>query len=275
MSDRVVSEAREASRIRLFLCGFSFLLFAAFPSSLLGQFDMMIFQSQAPQAQCRQELDSFLDIVEATQAEGVISSAARFKKQFPESEFLSQVHRMEMKAYKGLNDYKNTVGSGERALAINPHDVDTLLTLANVLPHGVKEGDDSQDVLSKAENYARRALDNISSLKAARTVSLADWLDLISQMKSSAHEALGMIAFKRGRYSESVAELEEGTRLNPVADGAQYFKLGTAYLLNGDPAKAKTALERAFHLGPEVVKSLAQEQLLKVEKKKPKTPGLQ
>lgn len=52
---------------------------------------------------------------------------------------------MEMKAYKELDDYKNAV-AGEKALELNPHDVDALLTLANVPPYGIKESDRSAGI---------------------------------------------------------------------------------------------------------------------------------
>ncbi len=216
-------------------------------------------------AQSRQELDAFLDIVQFSQTEKIVSLTTQFGERFPKSEFLSQVYRMQMKAYKGLNDYKNTVAAGEKALELNPHDADTLLTLVNVLPYGIHGSDDSSAILGKAESYARRALDEISSLKSARTVPLAEWLKVTAQMKASAHEALGIIAFRRGHYSKSVAEFEICTSQNPFADGAQFYRLGMAYLFNGNPGQARAALKRASELGPDIVSLRAEEQLGKIK----------
>jgi len=83
-------------------------------------------------------------------------------------------------------------------------------------------------------------------------------------MKAGAHEALGMIEFKRGRYSESVAEFEKSTRQNPLAGGALFYRLGMAYLFSGSPNQARTALRRASELGPEAVRTKAEEQLAKI-----------
>jgi tetratricopeptide (TPR) repeat protein len=231
------------------------------PFALFAQFDTMIFEPKVPQAQCRQELDAFLDIVDPTQPERTIALVQQFVERFPDSGLLSQVYRRKMKAYKELNDYQGTVVAGEKALELNPHDVDVLLTLAVVIPHGYRDSQPSSSRLDKAKSYAQRALEEIQTLKAAKTVALDQWLMVTAQMKAIAHEALGIVAFKRSRYRESVTELEECTRLNPVADGTQYYRLGIAYLFSGDSFRAKAALQRAVELGPDVVRKSAQEQL--------------
>src|SRR4051794_25607888 len=173
------------------------LCFLPFP--LGAQFDTVIVERTPPQAQSRQELDAYLDIVQSHEPEEILSLTARFTKQFPNSEFLGHVHRLEMNAYLALNDYQNSVVAGEKALKSNAKDVNTLLTLAKVLPSGMKENDSSA-TLDKAENYARSAIEEIVALKAPRTVSLAEFHRLSAQMLAAAHEALGIIAFKRGRY---------------------------------------------------------------------------
>jgi len=123
-------------------------------------------------------------------------------------------------------------------------------------------------LLDKAEGYARQALEEIDGLKATRGVPLDKWRKLTARMRSSAQEALGFIAFKRGRYAESVAELEKSIRFNPEASGAVFFRLGVAYLYDGKPLKAQVALERSSQLGPELIRTKAQEQLAKLEKQR-------
>lgn len=83
-------------------------------------------------------------------------------------------------------------------------------------------------------------------------------------MKAMAHEVLGIVAFERGHYAESVAEFETCTRQNPAANGAQYYRLGIAYLFKGDYDQAKVALQRASQLGPEIVRAKAERQLAKL-----------
>ena len=57
---------------------------------LSAQFDMVMVDPKPPQAQSRQELDTYLDIVQSHEPARIVSLASRFAKQFPESEFLGQ-----------------------------------------------------------------------------------------------------------------------------------------------------------------------------------------
>jgi tetratricopeptide (TPR) repeat protein len=241
------------------------------PFPLAAQFDTVLIERKPAQAQSRQELDAYLDMVESHEPEKTVSLAAGFAKQFPDSEFLGYVHSLEMDAYLALNDYQNSVAAGEKALERNPKDANALLKLAKVLPNGAKETD-SSTILDKAENYARKAIEEISALKAPRTLSLAEFRRVTAQMKATAHEALGIIAFKRGRYPESVAEFERSTGENPMADGALFYRLGMAYLFSGNLNQAKTALKRALELGPEVVRTKAEEQLARLRNLSSKNP---
>ena len=241
------------------------------PFPLAAQFDTVIIERKPAQAQSRHELDAYLDMIESHEPEKTVSLAARFAKQFPDSEFLGYVHGLEMDAYLALNDYQNSVAAGEKALEWNPKDANALLKLAKVLPNGVKETDSSA-ILDKAENYARKAIEEVSALKAPRTLPLAEFRRVTAQMRATAHEALGIIAFKRGRYAESVAEFERSTGENPVADGALFYRLGMAYLFSGNLDQAKTALKRALELGPEAVRTKAEEQLARLRNLSSKNP---
>ncbi|MCI0724172.1 MAG: hypothetical protein L0338_35210 [Acidobacteria bacterium] len=148
--------------------------------------------------------------------------------------------------------------------------IDALLTLANTIPKGVTDlSAESTALLDKAEGYARQALEEIDELKATRGVTLDRWRRLTGRMRSSAQEALGFIAFKRGRCAESVAELEKSIRLNPEAGGPVFFRLGVAYLYHGKPLEAQVALERSSKLGPELIRTKAEEQLSRLRKHAP------
>jgi tetratricopeptide (TPR) repeat protein len=242
------------------------------PTYLQAQFDMVVFEKRPPQARSRQELTAVLDIVQTTDPQKVLPLCTDFQKQFPTSEFLGHVYRMEMHAYGGLSDWQKLIAAGEKALEVNSHDVDALLTLAGAIPNGVDSlTPESLALLDKAESYARRALQEIEGLKATRGVTLDKWRKLTGRMRSSAQEALGFIAFKRGNYAASVAALEKSIRFNPEAGGPLFFRLGVAYLYDGKLLEAQVALERSSTLGPEYIRSKAQEQLAKLRNQGP--PG--
>jgi Flp pilus assembly protein TadD len=80
-------------------------------------------------------------------------------------------------------------------------------------------------------------------------------------MRSSAHESLGVIAFDRGKFSESVAEFQQSTRLNTVPDGGQFYRLGIAYAAARNRMEALAAFQKAEALGPDPVRTKARKQL--------------
>ena len=170
-----------------------FLAFSALEHTRLeAQFDMVVFEKRPPQAKSREELNAVLDIVQTTDPQKILPLCTDFRKQFPTSEFLGHVYRAEMHAYAGLNDPQKVIATGEKALEVNSHDVDALLTLANTIPNGVDDlTPESTALLNKAEDYARRALDEIDGLHATRGVTLDKWRKLTGRMRSSAQEALG------------------------------------------------------------------------------------
>lgn len=245
-----------------------FILLIRQPLCLEAQFDMIVFEKRSPQARSREELDAVLDIVQATDQQTIVLLCAEFRKRFPASELAGQVYRNEMHAYAGLNHHKRMIEAGENALKVSAHDVDALLSLGNAIPNGVSDlTSESVALLDRAEGHARKALEEIDRLKATRGVSLDRWRSLTGRMRSSAREALGFIAFKRGRYAESVSEFEKSISLNPSAGGAVFFRLGVAYLYGGKTLEAQVALERSAELGPELIRTKAKEQLAMIGKK--------
>ena len=244
-----------------------FALFVPTPGDSVN-IESYVIEPKPPQAQSREEFKAYLDIAQAEDPQRSIDLAARFVEQFSRSEFLAQVYRLEMHAHRSLEDAEKTIEAGEKARTANPFDVDTLLTLASVLPgHGADTG--SNETLERAEAYANRALQELSGLKASRAVSLSEWRAFLRRMRASAYESLGVVAFKREKYAESVQSFERCIQENPVAEGSQFFRLGVAYQYTGQRDRAIAALERAITIGPEIVGAKARVQLQELQASKP------
>ena len=225
-------------------------------------------EPKPPQAQSREEFKAYLDVAQAEGPQRSIDLATRFVEQFSRSEFLGQVYRLKMHAYRSLGDAEKTIEAGEKSRTANPFDVDTLLTLASVLPNHLVDTD-FNETLERAEACANRALQELSGLKASRAVSLSEWRAFLGGMRASAYESLGVVAFKREKYPESVKSFEQCIQENPVAEGSQFFRLGVAYQYTGQREKAIAALERAITIGPEIVGAKARVQLQELQASKP------
>lgn len=225
------------------------------------QLDSYVVEAKPPQARSREEFKAYLNLAQASDPQEMLNLAAVLLSRFPESEFQAQAHRIRMHAYRSLEDVENTVEAAEKALAANPLDVDTLLTLASVLPNQNAGAKDFDLVLQRASDCANRALQELAVLKASRSVLLSDWRAFLRRSRASAHESLGVVAFKREDYTESVKQFEQCVRENPAEEGSQLFRLGVAYQFTGNKEKALAALERAIILGPDVVAAKARLQL--------------
>ena len=166
-----------------------------------------------------------------------------------------------MLAYRDLDDFDRTVRSGEKALKLNPDNLNTLLTLAAVLPNSVSGGRDENSHLAQAENYARLAFQELEKIKLPRTIHPQRWELLRRRFEASAHESLGHVAIKRGDSRTAIAEFEKAVELNPTPQGSQHYRLGAAYLLAKKEDAAIALLRRATELGPEEIQTMAQELL--------------
>ena len=131
-----------------------------FSSSIRAQYDLII-EPKPPQANSREELDGYLNIIQVQDPAQLIAKSSEFSRLFPTSEFLGQVYRLEMRSYQALNDHQNTVAAGEKVLRVSPRDPEALLTLAKVLP-SLK--DEKESNLNRAERYAQSALEAIADL---------------------------------------------------------------------------------------------------------------
>ena len=203
------------------------------------------------------ELDEYIDLLEASSAREKVRLVEAFAQHYPKSELLGIAYQYQMEAYRELNDYDGVVQSGERALKLHPDNLNTLLTLANVLPNRISTGALDDPRLAQAEQYARLVFEGINRIKLPRSVSPQRWEKLRLEMEASAHEALGQVATKRGNLQEAIAEFEKAVQQNPTPRGSQFYRLGVAYMLTRRYDPASEALNRAAELGPEEIRKMA------------------
>ena len=189
----------------------------------------------------------------------IIQSAKQFVKQWPDSALLPEVYRMEMNAYRELNDASSAIEAGEHALQRVPENIDVLAELAYLL------ADSRQDTpaLARAEADARRVLELVDVIRIPRTTTPTEWLLLRAGLEAKAHTALGLVAFKRDQPKVAVAEFEVAVQVEPQPNYTLFYRLGLAYRITGEPAKAADMLRRAATSSDPALRNLAEQQLRK------------
>jgi tetratricopeptide (TPR) repeat protein len=245
------------------------LAFCTFSSSSWAQFDQLVSPQQVPQARSQQELDDYIEILDANTAQEKVRRIETFFGIYPESELRGVAYQHLMLAFRDMGDYERLIQSGEKALKFQPDNLNTLLALADAIPNGVTgEGERARSRLAQAEEYARRIFEGIERMKLPRSVSPERWQTLRKEMEASAHEALGHIATKRGQLRAAVAEFEKAVEQNPRPRGSQFYRLGVAYMLAGKDQAAEVALLRAEELGPREIREMANTILESINLKK-------
>jgi len=263
--------ARSDARATLFL---AILLGVGLENSAQAQFGPWRNPDQAPQAKTEEEFDAYLEILGASGPNAQIAKAESFSKAYPDSALLGVAYQYEMLAYAEIGNPDRVIESGRKALPLLRDNLKTLLTLASAVTNVAAAQPDIEPMLTEAEGYARRALAALAELEIPRELSLEEYERLRGEMDSQAHEILGQIAAKRGRWQDAVSEFRVAAESNPSPQGAQFFRLGGACAAIGRRDCAATAFCRAGQLGPEPIRRRADEALKALEGARTTAPEL-
>ncbi len=247
-------------RLALVFC----LALVGMSARLKAQFGPLATPGQAAQARSQDELDSYLEIVGATDARVIVQKVKAFAAEFPKSELLGAAYQYQLQAFEGLNDFDGMLAAGEKALAADPDSLNTLLALAPAMANRAAARPDRVQLLSQAESYAHRVLDGIDKIKVPREVSIEQWNIRKHEMQSDAHGVLGVVAFQRAQFQLAISELEMAISLAPKPEGVQFLRLGLALAAAGKKDDAEQKLRRAAELGPDPVHNVALDQLKKL-----------
>lgn len=244
---------------------FGLLAILGISSLLHAQFGPLLSPFQAPQAKSQEELDIYLRIVSSSDPSKTVHEVEDLASKYPKSDLLGVAFQYEMLAYQQINDFDGLLAAGQKALKLQPKNVNTLLTLAVAIPEGASQRPDESELLKQAEDDAHQAIQELARMRIPRRISMEQWKVLRAEMDSRAHEALGSIAMKRGNVAAAIAEFKVAVAGNPRPDGRQFYSLGLAYARDEKIDSAQEALRRAVSLGPRGVQELALKELKKLD----------
>jgi tetratricopeptide (TPR) repeat protein len=153
-----------------------------------------------------------------------------FLQRYPLSHFKAQVYSALTSAYLQTNQVEKMEEAGEKALALDPKDVQVLAMLGQTLPRVITSSTpEPEKQLDKAEKYAKRAIEGTPALTKPDGMSNDQFEKDKNQTLAIAHSGLGLVNFHRGNYAEAIAELEQSVKLAPRSDPANYYVLGVAH----------------------------------------------
>jgi tetratricopeptide (TPR) repeat protein len=169
---------------------------------------------------------AFYDVPPA-QTDELIRQGEAFLSNYPASAYRELVYSRLAQAYVVKQNFGMMETDGEKALALNPNDVDALALLGWAIPHNFDPADPSAAArLQEAENYSRRALQILATLQVPAPMSAEQFAQLKNDRLSQAHSGLGLVYFRRGQYAQAAPEFQQAVKLASSSDPIDFFLLG-------------------------------------------------
>ena len=158
-----------------------------------------------------------------------IELGEKFLKKYPKSNYRAIVYSALTSAYLMTNQVQKMEESGEMALVLNPKDVLVLAMLGQTIPRVITANTpEPQKQLEKAEKYAKQAIEQIPLLPKPANTSDQEFTQAKDQTLAIAHSGLGLVDFRRGDFSGTIAELQQSVQLDPRGDVTNFYVLGVA-----------------------------------------------
>jgi tetratricopeptide (TPR) repeat protein len=167
--------------------------------------------------------------VPATDIPKKIQAGEGFLQKYPESRYRSEVYIWLVRGYlvQGQIDKMETMGDKE--LALNPNDPQTLAILGSTLPRAMNASTPNPaQRLDKSEQYCKKALDLLPTLPKPADLSDEDFAKAKDQTAAMAYGGLGIIAVRRQKFAEAVPNFEQAVKLDTTPDPVNYYLLGVS-----------------------------------------------
>jgi len=164
-----------------------------------------------------------------------IALAEAFLAKYTDTDFKDLAYLQELAAYQQLGNGPKAIEAGEKALAVNPDNLDALRYVSFALPFVFKPTDpDAATKLSRAETESKHALDLLQKLQKPENVSSEQLNQAIKGLRSVFNGTLGFVALQRKDYPGAITFLKTAAEDDP-GNNLTFSMLGQAYLQSSPP----------------------------------------
>ena len=152
-----------------------------------------------------------------------------FLQKYPNSRYRSPVYGALVMAYVQSGQVQKMEEVADKEIALNPNDVQVLAVVGQTLPRAMNsKTPEPEKVLTKAEQYDRKAIELTPTLPKPASVSDEAFSTVKNQTLGMAHGGLGLVYIRRGKFSEAIPELNQAVTIDPTPDPVNYYLLGMA-----------------------------------------------
>jgi len=174
-----------------------------------------------------------------------------FAAKFPMSIYLPGIYGVLTTSYFATGDTEKMFTAGNRAIQLDPANVDSMSLLAMAIPRRVKANTpEGAQQLQTAEAYAHRAIEIIPAMAKPATMDDAAFEKTKNDKLALAHSGLGFIDINNHKYEDARTELMLAVQLASSPDPVDYFLLGNADVQGSYFKDAVAAYEKCATSGP-------------------------
>jgi tetratricopeptide (TPR) repeat protein len=150
-----------------------------------------------------------------------------FLTKYPMSRYAESVYAGVVQAYYAKQDWKAFYAEADKGIAAYPDDVTMLAIVGWVIPHVFDPSSaDASANLDKAEKYEKHAIEVIGAMPKPAALTDDQFAQTKSVVLSEAHSGLGLVYFRRQKWSDSVSELQQATQAAATPDATDYYVMG-------------------------------------------------
>lgn len=178
-------------------------------------------EAQGAEAARNTEEDDLRNTIESSRGstQHLVENLETYLKKYPNSARRDEIEREIYKLAVELRDRTRVISYGEKFVAANERDLETLTTLISMLRERKGEGD-----LAKAVTYADKLISTVegifsSNRKPAR-LSAAQWEDRKTRALASVYFLRGQVRSSMGEDIKAEADLGKSYKLSPLASTA-------------------------------------------------------
>jgi tetratricopeptide (TPR) repeat protein len=230
--------------------------------------------------------NELIGTVKKNDPDAVIKAADDFTAKYPKSSLLTNAYAFEASAYRQKNDAVNVVKYGEKSLDLDPKNLMTLLMISNILPQPVMMNNisdaEKEKRLAKAEEYAKKALDEIDQLTKEPNETDAAYQKRKNEIAGQAYSSLGMVHLERsemslvgldqGELAKAESSYKSAIAKSDPPEATDYYRLGEVYRGENRLDDAIAAFTKAGQLGGPAIAQFANKQIEALKQAKSSQP---
>jgi tetratricopeptide (TPR) repeat protein len=152
-----------------------------------------------------------------------------FLTKYPQSRYRSEVLSWQVKGYLGTGQVDKMEAAGEKELALQPNDAQTMAIMGSALPRAMGSNmtaEQKEKTLNDAEQFSKKALELVPTIPKPANITDEQFVAAKNQVQALAYSGMGLVAFRRNKYPEAITNLEQAVKYDPNPDPVNYLVLG-------------------------------------------------